>query len=79
MDNGTNGYGFHPEKRRGAMKQRAIFGIATSLALALLCVIAAADGQAAITCEREVSADVVVIDQPLMFNRLGAGNPNGMI
>ena len=39
----------------------------------------AGDASAAITCEREVRADVVVIDQPLMFNRLGAANINGMI
>jgi hypothetical protein len=39
----------------------------------------AGDAFAAISCEREVIADVVVIDQPLMFNRLGAGNPNGMM
>jgi hypothetical protein len=39
----------------------------------------AGDASAAFTCEREVIADVVVIDQPLMFNRLGAGNPNGMM
>ena len=39
----------------------------------------AGDASAAITCERDVRADVVAIDQPLMFNRLGAGNPNAMI
>ena len=33
----------------------------------------------AITCERDVRADVVVIDTPIMFNRLGAGNPNATI
>ncbi|MBE0568628.1 MAG: hypothetical protein IH577_02980, partial [Deltaproteobacteria bacterium] len=32
-----------------------------------------------IVCERTVTANVVVIDQPLMFNRLGAANVNGMI
>ena len=32
-----------------------------------------------IDCEREVTADLVVIDQPLMFNRMGAANVNGMI
>jgi len=32
---------------------------------------------AAITCEREVSADVVAFDMPLMYNRLGASNVNG--
>lgn len=30
-------------------------------------------------CERTVEADVVALDQPLMFNRLGAQNVNGMM
>ncbi|WP_455219373.1 hypothetical protein, partial [Kaarinaea lacus] len=35
---------------------------------------------AAITCDgRTVEANVVAIDQPVMFNRLGASNINGMI
>jgi hypothetical protein len=49
--------------------------------LALSAIVAAypAGDAFAITCERDVRADVVVIDMPLMFNRLGAGNPNGMM
>ncbi len=35
--------------------------------------------QAAISCQRNLVADVVAIDQPLMFNRLGAQNVNGMM
>ncbi|WP_233093831.1 manganese-oxidizing multicopper oxidase MnxG [Azotobacter chroococcum] len=35
--------------------------------------------EAAIGCARTLSADVVAIDQPLMFNRLGAQNVNGMM
>ena len=34
---------------------------------------------AAITCQREVTANVVAIDQPIMYNRLGASNINGMM
>ena len=30
-------------------------------------------------CERTVTADLVVLDQPLMFNRIGAQNVNGMV
>ncbi|MDP1557118.1 MAG: hypothetical protein Q8L84_16795, partial [Hyphomonas sp.] len=30
-------------------------------------------------CSRTVKADVVALDQPLMFNRMGAQNVNGMI
>ncbi len=35
--------------------------------------------EAAISCTRTVKADVVAIDQPLMFNRLGAQNVDGMV
>ena len=38
------------------------------------------NANAAITCDgRTVVANVVAIDQPVMFNRLGASNINGMI
>ncbi len=30
-------------------------------------------------CNRELSANIVAIDMPLMFNRLGAQNINGMM
>ncbi len=30
-------------------------------------------------CNREIFADVVAIDQPFVYNRLGAANPNGLI
>ena len=33
----------------------------------------------AVTCARTVTADVVVFDQPLMYNRLGAQNVNGIV
>nr|GFC94754.1 hypothetical protein [Tanacetum cinerariifolium] len=35
--------------------------------------------EAAIRCERNLVANVVALDQPLMYNRLGAQNANGMI
>ncbi len=31
------------------------------------------------TCNRTIKADVVALDQVIMFNRMGAVNPNGMI
>jgi len=34
---------------------------------------------AAISCSRTVTANIVAIDQPILFNRLGASNVNGMI
>lgn len=35
--------------------------------------------EASIRCERNLVANVVALDQPLMYNRLGAQNANGMI
>ncbi|WP_449433005.1 manganese-oxidizing multicopper oxidase MnxG [Pseudomonas putida] len=35
--------------------------------------------EAAVQCQRTLVANVVAMDQPLMFNRLGAHNPNGMM
>ena len=34
---------------------------------------------AAISCQRQISANVVAFDKPLMYNRLGASNVNGMM
>ena len=49
------------------------------LAGALLALLAAPAAQAAISCQRTVSANVVAFDKPLMYNRLGASNVNGMM
>ncbi|OGI45206.1 MAG: hypothetical protein A2V92_05240 [Candidatus Muproteobacteria bacterium RBG_16_65_31] len=49
------------------------------LAAVIAATFAVNDAQAAIICDRTVTADLVVIDQPLMYNRLGAANINGMI
>ncbi|NQD58165.1 hypothetical protein HP546_22795, partial [Pseudomonas sp. CM25] len=35
--------------------------------------------EAAVQCQRTLVANVVALDQPLMFNRLGAQNANGMM
>ncbi|MCM2334307.1 MAG: hypothetical protein NDI82_10215, partial [Anaeromyxobacteraceae bacterium] len=60
-----------------APHRRAIPGVlAGGLAAALL---AAAPAEAAVSCARTIQADVVVLDQPLMFNRLGSQNINGII
>ena len=63
-------------KRRRLSNGMFLAGLALS---AIVGAYPAADAHAAIVCEREVTADVVVIDMPLMFNRIGAGNPNGMM
>ncbi len=60
------------------MKIRGIPMMVTVLAAMLTATIAAGDAQA-ITCGREVTANIVALDQPVMFNRLGASNVNGMI
>ncbi|HET9653222.1 MAG TPA: hypothetical protein VFP36_13565, partial [Usitatibacter sp.] len=41
--------------------------------------VAPTKAQAAISCARNLVADIVVIDQPLMYNRIGAANVNGEI
>lgn len=49
------------------------------LVLAAAGLLPAQQVDAAISCTRTLVADVVAIDQPLMFNRLGAQNINGML
>lgn len=49
-----------------------------ALLLALLAT-SANNADAGPSCARKLTADVVAIDQPLMFNRFGAQNINGMI
>jgi hypothetical protein len=57
--------------------QRVIPFLASVAVLALLAIPDPAEAQAA--CQRQLTADVVVFDQPLMYNRLGAQNVNGII
>jgi hypothetical protein len=47
----------------------------------ILCILCPGSAQAASAplCQRSVTANIVAIDQPVMFNRLGASNVNGMI
>ena len=49
------------------------------MAVAILGAEAFDEAEAAARCERNLVANVVALDQPLMFNRLGAQNANGMI
>ncbi|HET9555392.1 MAG TPA: hypothetical protein VFP50_20675, partial [Anaeromyxobacteraceae bacterium] len=44
----------------------------------LLGLLAGFPGPAEAQCARTITADVVAIDQPLMFNRLGSSNVNGL-
>src|SRR3990170_674314 len=60
------------------MKERG-FRLMLMAAAALAATFAVSEAQAAISCARRVTANVVVIDKPLMYNRLGAGNVNGMM
>ncbi|EHR73476.1 hypothetical protein BurJ1DRAFT_4690 [Burkholderiales bacterium JOSHI_001] len=52
---------------------------AKALLLAGVALAATEQATAAITCSRTVTANVVAFDKPLMYNRLGAGNVNGMM
>ena len=53
--------------------------LGTALAVAGLTLLAATQAQAQITCTRTITADVVTIDMPILNNRLGASNVNGMM
>jgi len=68
-----NGVGWGPAFRRLLQ-----FGGSTLL-LGGVAIFSSGGAQAAASCQREVTANVVAIDQPLMFNRLGAQNVNGMV
>ena len=67
-----------PDARPGS-KPRHRAGYAALLLSGATLLAAAGSAQAAISCQRNLVADVVAIDQPLMFNRLGAQNVNGMM
>ena len=66
------------EKDQGAGQppRWSIAGLPLLIGMALL---GSQNAHAAINCERTLTADVVALDQPLMFNRLGAQNINSMI
>lgn len=49
------------------------------LALTAAALLPHRQAEAAISCARTLVADVVALDQPLMFNRIGAQNVNGML
>jgi len=65
-------------KLRGDLTQRARFH-AVSFFIFTLAILAGTSAQAQDACTRTVKADVVALDMPLMFNRLGAQNINGMM
>ena len=52
---------------------------AVSFFLLTLAIFVGGNAQAAVQCNRMITADVVALDMPLMFNRLGAQNINGMM
>src|SRR5688572_21214469 len=64
---------------RSALRQwHRLFGSACA-ALVVLMAVSNAHAQTPAPCERTVKADVVALDQALIYNRLGAINPAGMI
>src|SRR4030065_2618333 len=63
-------------KGEATMKGRGFRIMGMALAAMLAATIGAGDVFAAVTCPYTVTADVVVFDTPVMFNRLGAQNPN---
>jgi hypothetical protein len=65
-------------KACGEFTQRVRF-YAVSFFVITLAIFASTSAQAQQACARTVKADVVALDMPLMFNRLGAQNINGMM
>ncbi|HET6852488.1 MAG TPA: hypothetical protein VFH46_09185 [Pyrinomonadaceae bacterium] len=64
-------------KIRNTLRQwQSIFSACCAAAFVL---VAVSGAQAQTTCDRTVKADVVALDQVLIYNRLGAMNPAGMI
>src|ERR1051325_12041053 len=67
---------------RNALRQwQALFSCCCATALVLLVAVSGAHAQTSTppACDRTVKADVVALDQALIYNRLGAINPAGMI
>jgi hypothetical protein len=66
---------------RNALRQwQSLFSSACAATVVLIAVSGAyAQTPPPTTCQRTVKADVVAIDQALIYNRLGAINPAGMI
>jgi hypothetical protein len=52
---------------------------AGALIASIAALVASPAAHAVITCTQTITANVVALDQPLMFNRLGAQNVNGMV
>ena len=64
-------------KGQGEASHPATISIAARILIATICALFGTAAQAEIC--REVTADIVAMDQPILFNRLGASNVNGMI
>ena len=64
---------------RNALRQWQALFSSSCAALVVLIAVSAAHAQTPAPCERTVKADVVALDQALIYNRLGAINPAGMI
>src|SRR5688572_1276250 len=65
---------------RNALRQcRTLFSFGCAAVVVAVAVSGAQAQTPPTTCERTVKADVVALDQALIYNRLGAINPAGMI
>ncbi len=65
-------------KRAGGAGRNARLSLVV-IGAAGIALLAPLDAGAQVTCTRTVKADVVVFDQPIMFNRLGSQNVNGIM
>jgi hypothetical protein len=66
-------------KKHHTYRSRKHFFLFVLAALTLLAMAGGAHAQTPANCERTIKADVVALDQAIVYNRLGTINPNGMI
>ena len=66
---------------RNALRQCQSLFASGCAAVVVLMAVSGAHGQTAppVNCDRTVKADVVALDQVIIYNRLGAINPAGMM
>lgn len=75
----ANGESARADKRLTRTPFQFPSALAAGAALGILALLPLSAAHAAPTCERNISAHVVALDQPFFWNRLGAVQPQGMI
>src|SRR5262245_6452205 len=66
-------------RRNGMKRHRMIVAGIVCSVMAIFALLAIVNPAYAEECQQTVTANVVVLDQPFMWNRLGTAQPQGMI